>query len=269
MAVYSVPRTWATGELVTASMMNQYVRDEFSTMSPVGKLELFLEPSAGHGVENLLNGAWLECNNAAVSRTTYAALKAKIDPMKVAYSTSTTLATALPDGVGTAVVLAAWPADWPTDGRPFEMQIGAEIMLVTAGAGTPNLTAVRGVEGSAAAAHAANVAVTSPSQYPFGSGDGLLTFNVHDLYKAMPWGHGTDTFLGAGNLNAPQYRRAEHRHTQHDHGSGSSGGGTASGSNGGPSTGPTGFADGGSGNPYDPLNAPAYQIAGIWTVKTQ
>lgn len=30
MAVWSVPRTWAVGELVTAGMMNQYVRDEFS-----------------------------------------------------------------------------------------------------------------------------------------------------------------------------------------------------------------------------------------------
>lgn len=29
MAIWTTPRTWATGELVTAAMMNLYVRDEF------------------------------------------------------------------------------------------------------------------------------------------------------------------------------------------------------------------------------------------------
>jgi microcystin-dependent protein len=69
---WTPPRTWVTGELVTASMLNTHLRDNLLAAVPTGKYEYLLR--AGTSVETLIEGAFLECNGVAVSRTTYAGL---------------------------------------------------------------------------------------------------------------------------------------------------------------------------------------------------
>jgi microcystin-dependent protein len=67
---WSAPRTWVTGEIVTAAHLNQEIRDNLLTVTPAGAI-------TGYGALTAPSG-WLLCDGTAVSRTTYAALFAAI-----------------------------------------------------------------------------------------------------------------------------------------------------------------------------------------------
>jgi hypothetical protein len=82
------PKTWVPGELVTAAQLNQYIRDNMNAMFPVGSY--LLRAASYTTTETAVEGRWLQCNGAAVSRTTYAALFAYLN----------SLTPALPFGVG-------------------------------------------------------------------------------------------------------------------------------------------------------------------------
>jgi microcystin-dependent protein len=71
---WTTPRTWVTGEIVTSAIMNTHVRDNLQAVAGVGSYQYVAAIAKSDGSENLWQGAWLECNGATVSRTTYANL---------------------------------------------------------------------------------------------------------------------------------------------------------------------------------------------------
>ena len=85
---WTSPRTWTNGEIPTQTEMNTHVRDNFNAVAPVGELKYLIR--AATSVETVINNGWLECNGAAVSRTTYATL----------FAVFNALSPALPFGVG-------------------------------------------------------------------------------------------------------------------------------------------------------------------------
>jgi hypothetical protein len=70
--MWSVPRTWITGELVTSSQLNTELRDNLNAILPVGTI--ILRVAVYTDIETAVESRWLQCNGAVVSRTTYAAL---------------------------------------------------------------------------------------------------------------------------------------------------------------------------------------------------
>jgi len=68
--------------------MNTYIRDQFIAVLPIATL--IMRVAAYSAVEVAVEGRWLQCNGAAVSRTTYAALFSYLNGMT----------PALPFGVG-------------------------------------------------------------------------------------------------------------------------------------------------------------------------
>lgn len=86
--MWTAPRTWVTGEVVTSTVMNTHVRDNLIAILPVGS---YLMRAADYTtVETAVEGRWLQCNGVAVSRTTYSELFAHLNA----------LSPALPFGVG-------------------------------------------------------------------------------------------------------------------------------------------------------------------------
>lgn len=85
---WTAPRTWNTGELVTKTIMDTHIRDNFNAIVPVGTLILRVAPYTD--VETAVEGRWLQCNGVAVSRTTYATL----------FNYLNSLSPALPFGAG-------------------------------------------------------------------------------------------------------------------------------------------------------------------------
>lgn len=74
---HSPLHSFALNELVSGGTM-QAIQDSINALCPTGSyLFIHATPNASRA-ENLINGGWLECNGAAVSRGTYAALFAKI-----------------------------------------------------------------------------------------------------------------------------------------------------------------------------------------------
>lgn len=73
MSNWTPPVTRVTGDLITAAIYNAEITNNFKAALPVGHLDFFVMASAGAAVENLIGGAWLECNNASVLRATYPA----------------------------------------------------------------------------------------------------------------------------------------------------------------------------------------------------
>jgi microcystin-dependent protein len=85
---YTDPRTWVTGEVVTAAMMNTHIRDNLDALASVGSYKLIAgEPSDS---EEVWDSGWLECNGVGVSRSTYSDLFDYLDG----------LTNPLPFGVG-------------------------------------------------------------------------------------------------------------------------------------------------------------------------
>jgi hypothetical protein len=68
-----------TGEVVTSTIMNTDVRDNFNAVADVGDYKFKAALSAGAGVENVIDGGWLECNGPLLSRTTYSVLFAYLN----------------------------------------------------------------------------------------------------------------------------------------------------------------------------------------------
>lgn len=66
------PATWATDQVVTASDLNTQLRDALIAVLPIATLILRAAPYTT--VETAVEGRWLQCNGAAVSRTTYSLL---------------------------------------------------------------------------------------------------------------------------------------------------------------------------------------------------
>lgn len=88
MAWTNPPRTWSTGELVSAVQLNTELRDQLISILPTGTL--ILRVAAYATVETAVEGRWLQCNGVAVSRTTYATL----------FNYLNSLSPALPFGTG-------------------------------------------------------------------------------------------------------------------------------------------------------------------------
>ena len=68
---WTTPRTWASGEVVTAANMNLYVRDNLSYLFTRTAVET--GDVLAYGSSSIPSG-YFECNGQAVNRTTYAAL---------------------------------------------------------------------------------------------------------------------------------------------------------------------------------------------------
>lgn len=88
MANWTEPQDWVTGSVVTSTELNTQIRDNLMAGFPIGSYQLLTANTSAS--ENLLHGAWLECNGAAVSRTTYADL----------FTLLNGLSTPLPYGTG-------------------------------------------------------------------------------------------------------------------------------------------------------------------------
>ncbi len=88
---WSTPRTWVTGEIVTATLLNTELRDNLLSVYPIGSYLLWATPYIT--TEQTFEGRWLQCNGVAVSRTTYANLFAYLNIQT----------PALPFGVGDGV----------------------------------------------------------------------------------------------------------------------------------------------------------------------
>lgn len=69
---WTAPRTWVTNEVVTSSIMNTHVRDNFNAVLPIGSY--ILRAANYSTAEVSVESRWLQCNGVAVSRTTYADL---------------------------------------------------------------------------------------------------------------------------------------------------------------------------------------------------
>lgn len=76
MAVWTTPKTWNVGDTLTAADMNAYVRDNSNAASPIGSYLYVAAIAGAAGAANVWQGAWLEANGFAISRTTYAAFDA-------------------------------------------------------------------------------------------------------------------------------------------------------------------------------------------------
>lgn len=101
---WTSPRTWIVGELVTAAMLQEQIRDNMNAMFPIGS---FLLRAANYQtVETAVEERWLQCNGVDVSRTTYSALFAYLNALTPALpfgvGNGTTTFT-LPDGRGRAL----------------------------------------------------------------------------------------------------------------------------------------------------------------------
>lgn len=70
--MWTAPRTWVTGEVVTSTIMNTHIRDNFNALLPVGSY--IFRAAVATAVETTLEGRFLEANGVSVSRTTYADL---------------------------------------------------------------------------------------------------------------------------------------------------------------------------------------------------
>jgi microcystin-dependent protein len=277
MAVWTTPITVTVGQLMTATIWNAQVRDNFNAVADVGDLQFKIKASAGWQVSNIVKSGWLEANGAMVSRTTYASLYTALQALARTYGGTTTLSGAMTNNQ-TSVPLTAWPAQWPADGRAFEILIGTEKILITAGFGTTSPTCTRAAEGTVAATHSGSDAVSTPTTcLPFGDGDGLTTFTLPDFFGGRNplhvGSHSSISVLGVSDNVTSGNRRPQHRHTPHSHSftvvSGTANVGSSGGANPYNSTtgSTTGSADGGSGVSTDSLDAPAHQVAGIYIVK--
>lgn len=67
-------------------------------------------------------------------------------------------------GTGTTIAIAAWPPLFPAAGN-FKAKIEKETIKVTGGHGTTSITAVRGIDGSTAVAHASGIIVARVLAY--------------------------------------------------------------------------------------------------------
>ncbi len=83
MAYTSPPKTWVAADVLTAAQLNTYLRDMIEALFPVGSYLHICQ--AATSVETLVNGVWLECNGAAVSRTTYSALNTLMSGLSYPY----------------------------------------------------------------------------------------------------------------------------------------------------------------------------------------
>lgn len=74
---WTTPASVSTGDLVTSTWLNTYIRDNMNAMFPIGT---FILRAANYTtVETAVEGRWLQCNGVAVSRTTYADLFAYLN----------------------------------------------------------------------------------------------------------------------------------------------------------------------------------------------
>lgn len=90
MANWSAPGTYALNAAVTSADIQARIITNLQALGPVGLYSYqFATPQASRA-ENLINACWLECNGAAVSRTTYPDLFTLI---------GTTYGTGLGDGL--------------------------------------------------------------------------------------------------------------------------------------------------------------------------
>lgn len=72
--MYSAPTLFSANAHVLASDLNSKIRDNLLALSPVGSYIYLHRSPDGARAENLVNGAWLECNGAYVDASRYPAL---------------------------------------------------------------------------------------------------------------------------------------------------------------------------------------------------
>jgi len=85
---WTEPHDWTPGEIVTATLLDTHLKDNMNAVLPLGAYIMVVRPYTT--VETVLEARWLQCNGAAVSRTTYAAL----------FNLLNTFSPALPFGPG-------------------------------------------------------------------------------------------------------------------------------------------------------------------------
>lgn len=103
MSNWTAPTTFALNAAVTSTTLNQYIRDNLQALSPIGSY-IFVHSTPSASL-NTVNGAWLECNGVAVSRSTYSALFGVISTTYGAGDGSTTFN--IPDFRGRMPISAA------------------------------------------------------------------------------------------------------------------------------------------------------------------
>lgn len=191
--IMSVKNNWADGDTFTAAAAN----DVANAVNLSGMITAYGSRRAPTG--------WLNCDGAAVSRTTYAALFAAIVPSLGTFTV--TLATpgvfsltAHGLSTGDAVYLTT------TGALPTGLVANTLYYVVRVDANSFNLATTR------ANAYAGTKIATSGSQSgthtawdcPHGLGDGSTTFNVPDLRGRTPAGLDTTAGIAASRLTLAQ-----------------------------------------------------------------
>jgi len=258
-------------------------------------------------IETVIGVNWLECNGAAVSRSTYSDLYTLLNAMRFARGSGSSTLAALIDSLTTTITIPSpWPTTWPGGtasefrhqtlaggsandaiDMPFLIQIDSEKMLVTSRGAFPytSLTVVRGREGTLATSHVLNAPISLAADLPFGSGDGATTFNLLDLHgrspiaAARPGGHADVLQVGRHDRASLDSRRPRHRHSWESGAAGSGGsqvpfaGGTlGSGRVGsGSGSGTWAYQDFGirvgPATGFEPLDSQGYVVAGVWGIR--
>jgi hypothetical protein len=161
---WTAPRTWVTGEIVTSTIMNAHVRDNFNALLPVGSF--IYRAAISTNVLTAVEGRFLECNGVAVSRTTYAAL----------FNYLNGLSTPLPYGAGDGSTTFNLP-----DGR------GRHLVGHAAG-GHASASTLGGSDGLALANRRADIDLGSNDVTDVYGGTPAVT-NVAALTGVAPKGH--------------------------------------------------------------------------------
>lgn len=299
---WNTPRLWSTGEHWTATLVNEQIRENLIALTPVvGELKMFMRTPTS--VETVIGTNWLECNGAAVSRSSYSALYNLFNGMRSYRGTSTTTLTAAMDTTTTSMAITYYNVDWP-GGRstphsslllgnpaeaayptgPFLVRVDNEIMLVTSKGSYPylTLTVVRARESTLAASHSVNATVSISPDLPFSSGDGLTSFNLPDLHGRVPaalarsGGNAQVTAAGRSDFLPLSHRTTQHWHQlRRSHPSGTVeitfGGGGIGGQidtsnwSGTPDTGYAGQPQ--APNQNQALDGPAWLSTGVWGIR--
>jgi len=186
---YVTPRSWMTGDLITAAYLNQDVRDNVLYLKehevPTGGILDFGGITAPTG--------YLICDGSAVNRLTYSALFAALTKSTV----GVTITIASPGVVTwTAHGLSnGMPVRLSTSGAlPTGLSVSTTYYVINKAVDTFQLSATVGgsainTSGSQSGAHSALVA-------PYGYGNGTTTFNVPDFRNSTTFGAGSTRVMG-------------------------------------------------------------------------
>lgn len=103
---WSAPRTWVSGETLTAALLNVELRDNLLAAEPVGSLHYYIR--AATTIETIINGFALEGNGVQPLRATYAGLNTLLSGLAYPFGSGNGSTTfTLPDVQGRELVSMA------------------------------------------------------------------------------------------------------------------------------------------------------------------